>query len=164
VGVVLFLLLLVVPIAELYVIVKVAGGIGVLNTLALLILVSIAGAWLVKWQGVATIARFQRRLMSGQLPTAELVDGILIITAGALLLTPGFLTDALGILLLVPPVRIVVRSALVRRYRTHPPKVRARFVRFGGDVIDVDGGPGAPRPPRGPGGPDAAPPRRELDR
>ncbi len=68
-GLVLFLLFLVVPIAELYVIVQVAGGIGVLPTIVLLIAVSVAGAWLVKWQGIVTLARFQRRVMAGQVPT-----------------------------------------------------------------------------------------------
>jgi UPF0716 protein FxsA len=152
VGLVLFLVFLVVPLVELYVIVQVAGGIGVLETIALLILVSIVGAWLVKWQGLATFARFQRQLMAGRLPTAEIVDGVLILTAGALMLTPGFVTDATGLVLLVPPTRAVVRAALLRRFRLHPPRVSTRWVRFG-EVIDVDGsaagGPGAtdPRPP-----------------
>lgn len=137
-GLVLFLLFLVVPIAELYVIVQVAGGIGVLETILLLIAISIAGAWLVKWQGLVTLARVQRRVASGQLPTAELVDGMLIILAGALMLTPGFLTDTVGLLLLLPPVRVPVRQLLLRRFRSNPPKVTARWVRFG-DVIDVDG-------------------------
>ena len=89
-------LLILVPIAELYVIVQVASGIGVLETIALLILVSIAGAWLVKWQGLVTIARFQRQVAAGKVPTAEIVDGVLIILAGALLLTPGFLSAGQG--------------------------------------------------------------------
>lgn len=149
-GLVLFLLFLVVPIAELYVIVQVAGGIGVLPTIALLIAVSLAGAWLVKWQGIVTLARFQRRVMSGQVPTAELVDGILVICAGALLLTPGFLTDLTGLALLLPPVRALVRAGVVRRFRARPPRVSARFVRFGSfiDVDDVGRSPRPPEPPR----------------
>lgn len=158
-GLVLFLLFLVMPIAELYVIVQVAGGLGVLPTIALLLAVSVAGAWLVKWQGIVTLARFQRRVMSGQLPTAELVDGILVICAGALLLTPGFLTDVTGLLLLLPPVRAVVRAGLLRRFRTRPPRVSARFVRFG-SVIDVDD---VDRPP-GPSGATPRDPGRELGR
>jgi UPF0716 protein FxsA len=138
VGLVLFLLFLAVPVAELYVIVQVAGGIGVLPTLALLVGISVAGAWLVKWQGLVTLARFQRRVAAGQLPTAELVDGILVILAGALMLTPGFLTDVTGLLLLLPPVRALVRAGLLRRFRLHPPRVRTGWVRFG-SVIDVDG-------------------------
>jgi UPF0716 protein FxsA len=140
----------VVPIAELYVIVQVAGGIGVLETIVLLIAVSLAGAWLVKWQGIVTLARFQRRVMSGQVPTAELVDGILVICAGALLLTPGFLTDLTGLALLLPPVRAVVRAGVVRRFRARPPRMSARFVRFGSfiDVDDVGRPSRPPEPPR----------------
>jgi UPF0716 protein FxsA len=150
VGLVLFLLFIVVPIAELYVIVQVAGGIGVLPTILLLIAVSVAGAWLVKWQGIVTLARFQRKVMSGQVPTAELVDGILVICAGALLLTPGFLTDLTGLALLLPPVRAVVRAGVVRRYRARPPRMSARFVRFGSfiDVDDVGRSAKPPPPPR----------------
>jgi UPF0716 protein FxsA len=113
----LLLLFLIVPIIELYVIIQVGQSLGVLPTLALLIGVSIAGAVLVRREGLGVWRRAQRQLDQGEIPTSELIDGLLILAAGALMLTPGFLTDAVGLLLLVPPSRALVRGALVRRYR-----------------------------------------------
>ncbi|MDY7104026.1 MAG: FxsA family protein [Actinomycetota bacterium] len=114
----LMILFLVVPIAELAVIVQVSDWIGgVLPTIALLIVVSIAGAWLVKREGLSAFVRVQRELERGEMPTKTLVDGLLILFGGALLLTPGFLTDGLGFLLLVPPTRAAVRTILIRRFR-----------------------------------------------
>jgi UPF0716 protein FxsA len=112
---VLALLFLVVPIAELYVIVKVAGGIGIPETLLLLIVVSVVGAWLAKWQGIGVVRRLQATVAQGKVPSAEILDGALIIFAGALMIAPGFLSDCVAILLLLPPVRAVVRRSLLRR-------------------------------------------------
>ena len=111
---VLALLFVVLPFIELYVIVQVAHVMGVLPTLAILLLVSIVGAWLVKREGFNAIRRAQARMNEGRVPGRELVDGMLILFAGVLLLTPGFITDAVGILLLLPPVRAVVRLAALR--------------------------------------------------
>ena len=110
-GPLLVLLLLVMPVVELAVIVQVAEEVGVLNTLALLIAVSIAGAWLLKQQGLATWHALQTTMARGEMPTKEATDGALILLGGALLLTPGFVTDAVGLLLLVPPTRAVLKSA-----------------------------------------------------
>ena len=112
--VLLAVLFLVLPIAELYILVQVAGGIGVLNTIGLLILVSVVGAWLCKREGLGLLRRIRLSLDRYELPGREVVDGALILFAGALLLTPGFLTDCLGILLLVPPSRAVVRGVVLR--------------------------------------------------
>jgi len=106
----LVLLLIIVPIAELYVIVQVGHVLGVVNTLALLVLISFFGAWLMKREGLSTWRRAQRQIDAGTVPGRELVDGALIVLAGALLLAPGFLTDVVGILLLLPPVRAAVRT------------------------------------------------------
>ena len=106
-------LFLVLPIAELYVLVQVAGGIGFLNTIGLLVLVSVVGAWLCKREGLGLLRRIRLSLDRYELPGKELVDGALILFAGALLLTPGFLTDCLGILLLVPPTRAVARGVVL---------------------------------------------------
>lgn len=134
------LLFLVVPILELYVIVQVAGGIGVLETIGLLILVSIVGAWLVRREGMGVMRKVQQQLGQGEVPTKQLVDGALILFAGALMLTPGFVTDALGVLLLVPPSRIVVRNVLMRRFRGRVQRVGPfSTIHFGGPVVDVDG-------------------------
>lgn len=111
---VLALLFLVVPFAELFVLLQVGRAIGALETIGLLVLVSIVGAWLVKREGIGVLRRAEERLRQGGVPGRELVDGVMILFAGALLLTPGFLTDILGILLLLPPVRATLRSSVVR--------------------------------------------------
>ena len=104
-----------VPFAEIYVLLQVGGAIGVVNTLVLLVVISVVGAWLAKREGLGVLRRMQRSIDSGRVPGTELVDGFLILLAGALMLTPGFLTDILAILLLLPPVRAVVRRELRRR-------------------------------------------------
>lgn len=139
-------LFLVVPIIELYVIVQVAGGVGVLETIGLLIAISIVGAWLVRREGTSVMRKVQQQLGQGQVPTKQLVDGALILFAGALMLTPGFVTDALGVVLLIPPTRIAIRTVLMRRFR-HRVQTATPFgnVHFGSPVFDVDGtetGPG----------------------
>ena len=113
--VLLLLALLCVPLLELYVIIQVADGMGTGETILLLIAVSVAGAWMVRRSGLGVLNQIQTRLNRGELPAGELVDGLLILIAGALMLTPGFLTDGVGLLLLFPPTRLVVRSLLVRR-------------------------------------------------
>lgn len=128
---VLFLLFLVVPLVELYVIIQVGSVIGAFNTIVVLIAVGIAGAWLVKREGLGALGRVRTQLQQGRVPGTELVDGFLILFGGSLMLTPGFLTDALGLALLVPPVRGAVRRVLARRFQ-------ARVMRRGGP----DGGRG----------------------
>ena len=112
---VLVLLFLIVPLAELYVIIQVGQAVGALNTIALLILISAAGAWLVKREGMSVWKRFQRQVESGAVPGKEIADGVMILFAGALLMSPGFLTDVLGICLLLPPVRAVLRGVLMKQ-------------------------------------------------
>jgi UPF0716 protein FxsA len=111
----LVLLFILVPIAEIYVILQVGHAIGAFNTVALLVVVSFLGAWLMKREGLGTLRRAQRQIDAGVVPGAEIVDGALIILGGALMLTPGFLTDIVGILLLLPPVRAGLRSFARRR-------------------------------------------------
>jgi UPF0716 protein FxsA len=110
-----FLALIAVPVIELYVIVQVGQEIGVLTTLALLVVVSLSGAWLLRQQGTATWRRLQATLQRGEMPTREVTDGALILLGGALLLTPGFVTDAVGLALLVPVTRTVVKG-VARRF------------------------------------------------
>lgn len=112
---VLGILFLLVPLAELYVIIQVGQAFGALNTIALLIIVSAVGAWLVKREGLSVWRRFQGQVEAGRVPGREIADGVMILFAGALLMSPGFLTDLLGIALLLPPVRAVVRTAVMRR-------------------------------------------------
>jgi UPF0716 protein FxsA len=110
----LLVLLLVVPLVELWVIVSVASSVGVPETILLLVAISAAGAWLLKQQGLATWRRLQQSLQRGAMPAEEVTDGALILFGGALLLTPGFLTDLIGLLLLLPPSRAVVKRAFRR--------------------------------------------------
>jgi len=112
------LLFLLVPFAELAVIIAVGKSIGVLATLLLLLVFSLFGAWLARREGLAAWRRFQLAMVDGRMPTREVADGAMILLAGALLLTPGFLTDLAGLLLLVPTTRALARRlvpALVRR-------------------------------------------------
>ncbi len=125
----LVVLLLVLPIAELYVIVQVSGQIGFANTLGIMVLVALAGAWLIRHQGAATWQRFNRQVARGQVPTRELLDGVCIVLAGLLLITPGFLTDVVGLVLLAPPTRALARTVLVRWARRARGVGRIRVIR-----------------------------------
>ena len=107
---------LAVPIVEIYLIVEVARYAGILNTVALLVLVSVVGAWMVRREGLGILRRAQEELATGRVPGRQVVDGLLVLVAGALMLTPGFATDALGLALLFPPSRIAVREVLIRRF------------------------------------------------
>ena len=104
------LLFLVVPFIELFVLIQVGQAIGALPTIALLVVVSIVGAWLVKKEGLGVVRRAQEQARRGQVPATELVDGVLILFAGALMLTPGFFTDVVGIALMIPAVRSALRG------------------------------------------------------
>jgi UPF0716 protein FxsA len=112
---VLALLFLVVPFVEIFVLIQVGHVIGALPTVGLLVAVSIVGAWLVKREGLNTLRRAQEQVRMGQVPGQQLVDGVLILFAGVLLLTPGFLTDAVGVVLLLPPVRATLRAVAAHR-------------------------------------------------
>jgi UPF0716 protein FxsA len=110
----LVILFIVVPIAELAVIIEVGRTIGVWWTIAILIADSVLGSVLMRSQGRAAWRRFNAAMASGRVPAREVLDGALVIFGGALLLTPGFITDVLGLLLLIPPTRAVVRAVLAR--------------------------------------------------
>jgi UPF0716 protein FxsA len=112
---VLALLFLVVPFVEIFVLIQVGHVLGALPTVALLVAVSVVGAWLVKREGLHTLRRAQEQIRMGQVPGQELVDGVLILFAGVLLLTPGFLTDVLGVIILLPPVRTAMRALAAHR-------------------------------------------------
>jgi UPF0716 protein FxsA len=114
--VLLVLLFVVVPLAELYVIIQVGQAIGALPTIALLVLDSILGGMLMRSQGRLSWMRFRLALEEGRVPGREVLDGALVIFGGAFLLTPGFLTDIIGAVLLIPPTRDLVRRGLVRRF------------------------------------------------
>lgn len=142
---ILFLLLLGIPIAELYVIIQVSQGIGFLETLGLLIAISAAGAYLLRYQGMATWKRLQATMARGEVPTKEVTDGALIVIGGALLLTPGFITDAVGLLLLFPPTRAAIKG-VARKTFGRMAQRRTRIMVWGsggGQVHDTTARPGA---------------------
>jgi UPF0716 protein FxsA len=101
------------PIAELAVIVTVAHSIGVFNAIGLMVLVSVAGAWLAKRAGLGMLTRIRAALDRGEMPSREVADGFLILFAAALMITPGFITDCLALVLLFPPTRALIRRTLL---------------------------------------------------
>ena len=101
--------LIVVPLAELYVLIQVGQQLGVLSTLALLFGMSVLGGYLLRREGARTWQAFREALQAGRLPAREVTDGALVVLGGALLLTPGFLTDVIGLLCILPPSRAVLR-------------------------------------------------------
>lgn len=137
----LVLLFIVVPILELAVIIEVGSAIGVLPTIALLIADSLLGAWLLRQQGRGAWRRLNEAIFAGRIPARETVDGALIILGGALLLTPGFVTDIAGIALLLPPSRALLRPLLVRwaGRRMSVSAIAVRTPSGGGSGFDVDG-------------------------
>ena len=110
----LILLFIVVPVVELYVIIQVGQAIGVIPTLAILIADALLGSFLLRQQGRAAWIRFNRALAENRIPGREVLDGVLIIFGGAFLLTPGFLTDIVGLVLLIPPTRTLIRGGIAR--------------------------------------------------
>ena len=145
----LILLFIVVPIAELYVIIQVGQLIGVFPTLILLLADALLGSWLLKHEGRGAWRRFNEALAARRFPGREVADGVLIVIGGTLLLTPGFLTDIFGLFLLIPPTRAIARRLLKRL-------TIGRFA-----VVGIPGGrPGAgPAPFPGPGGAGSGPSR-----
>lgn len=104
-GAILLVAFIVVPLAEIAVLIQVGGWIGLMPTLALIILTAVIGTVMLRRQGFAVLTRAQRQLEQGILPVAEVFEGLCLLVAGALLLTPGFITDACGALLLLPAAR-----------------------------------------------------------
>jgi UPF0716 protein FxsA len=151
----LLLAFLLVPLVELYVFVQVSDVVGFLPTVAWIIAVSFIGAWVVKREGMSALRRANERVAKGEVPTDELVNGVLILAGGALLLTPGFFTDALGLVLVLPPTRALLRGTVKHRFAASGPILVRRTVvggfdpsRFGrpaagargrgrGDVVDA---------------------------
>lgn len=142
------------PIIEIYVAVRIAEAIGVLLMLALLVVSWPIGSWAMRAQGRIVLRRLSAAVAAGRQPTREVLDGALVLLGGVLLIVPGFVTDAFGLLLLVPPTRSLARRAIARNLGSRP---LVRAVRFGAgrqpyDVdsvaydVDVDD---APAPPDG---------------
>lgn len=153
---ILFIAFIVMTTLEIFIVTQAAGQIGWAVTLVLVVGISMAGAWLVKREGLGVFRRIQGALAAGKMPTDELADGAMILFASALLLTPGFLTDLIGLLLLIPPSRALMRPHVISFFKK---RVEVRTVGspmsglfgssmggspfgrrpgFGRDVYDVD--------------------------
>ncbi len=111
-----FLLLIIVPVVELYVLFQVAEPLGWGLSILLLLSISMLGASLMKWQTAGAVGRIQATLARGEMPSKELADAALMIFGGALLLTPGFFTDAVGLAMFIPPLRVIARTLLLKRF------------------------------------------------
>ncbi|MBD3821348.1 MAG: FxsA family protein [Thiotrichales bacterium] len=129
-----FLMFLLVPLVELYVLIKVGSVIGALPTILLTIFTAIAGAWLMKSQGIATMQRAQQNLAAGQVPETEMMEGLFIFLGGLFLLIPGFITDTIGLLLLIPPVRrFFAKRFIMQRQSSY-----ARYHGQNGNVYEAE--------------------------
>ena len=127
---------LLVPVVEIYLLIQVGQVIGAGWTVLLVVLTAVIGVWLLRIQGLSTLTRAQRRLQENELPAREMLEGVALVIAGAFLLTPGFATDTLGFLLLLPPTRIWLVSLAASRMvlsTTMPGQPRPPQ---DGDVID----------------------------
>ncbi len=102
---ILFLIVLIIPFAEIYLLLQVGSILGAFPTIFLVVFTAVLGSWLLKQQGFATFRRFQENLAQGQIPAYEIIEGPIILLGGVLLLTPGFLTDILGLACLITPLR-----------------------------------------------------------
>ncbi len=132
VFVLLLALLIGVPLVELYVLIEVGRSIGAATTVALVVLTAVVGAWLLRGQGLATVARMRAALEAGELPALEVVEGLILLFTGVMLLTPGFITDVLGFACLVPAIRRALAAGFAARM-----------------VVQVGRPPGGPRSPGG---------------
>jgi len=114
----LFLAFTIIPIIEIYILIKIGSIFGPLISISLVILTGILGAYLARLQGLNTFLRIQRSLTEGRIPSGELLDAVLILIAGILLLTPGFLTDSIGFILLIQTTRNLIKFWLQRKFKT----------------------------------------------
>ena len=112
----LILLFIFVPLTEIYLLIQVGTLIGAVPTLALIVLTAFVGVFLLRIQGLMTLAKIRQSMDQGELPAGSLIEGLILLIAGVLLLTPGFFTDVLGFVCLVPRVRLWLVSLLIRRF------------------------------------------------
>ncbi len=113
----LFLLFAIVPALELYLLIKVGGRIGAFNTIGLVIITAAVGAYMVKLEGLNVMLRFQQHMREGLFPADEIFDGALLLVAGALLVTPGLLTDLVGFLVVIPPTRAIIKKIIEKKLK-----------------------------------------------
>lgn len=117
---ILLLIVLIVPFAEIYLLLEVGGIIGAFPTILLVVFTAVLGAWLLRQQGFATFQRFQESVARGEIPAYEMIEGPLILLGGALLLTPGFITDILGLACLIPSLRKKIAQYIIENHLIQP--------------------------------------------
>ena len=154
----LLFLFIFVPALELVLLITIGKHIGVLLTLGLIVGTGVVGASLARWQGLSVLRKVQEELAAGQIPRDSIVDGILILVAAALLVTPGVLTDVFGFLCLIPGTRALIKQYFVWRFRRAVQEGRVRMTmhfdghdRGPGDVNEDDSRPGGDAQRDGPG-------------
>ncbi len=113
-----FILFIAIPLTDFMLLVKLSGAVTIPVTLAVVILTGVVGAALARRQGLRTLAKIQAEMQAGRLPASELGQGMLILVAGVLLMTPGFITDAFGLLLLIPPIRRLALAFFTRHLKS----------------------------------------------
>ena len=137
---VLALIFLLVPVIEIYILIQVGQIIGALWTVFLVVLTAVIGVNLLKSQGLSTLSRAQQKMNSGEMPAQELLEGFALVIAGAFLLTPGFFTDTVGFLLLIPQTRSLIMKKLAARFIASgvvmQGGVNSATARSEGDVIE----------------------------
>ena len=132
IGLALFILI---PLIEIYLFIKVGASIGAFNTILLILATAVIGVALLRRQGMSTLQKVQLQMQQGELPAIGMIEGIMLFVAGALLLTPGFFTDTIGFILLIPPLRKVLalwlleRSGWIVPIRTHNSQGRSSSTR-----------------------------------
>jgi len=153
-------ILFVVPLIEVALFVAIGGAIGIVPTILLCVASAVLGAIIVRHQGLQTLVRVQEKLSRRELPNAELAEGAALLAAGILLITPGFFTDAIGFILLIPVVRRTIINILGRRFSKQPSGVGAARGANGqyaeqspGIIIDVEAEEISERPPGNPNSP-----------
>ena len=129
-----FAVIIAVPLIEIYFVLKIGSVVGVIPTIALLFVISVFGSRVVKHQGLRVWRKFNEQVSSGHVPSRELIEGVCLLVAGALLVAPGFFTDALGFLLLLPPFRLIVVKIVGARTTNKVQVVRATYDR---PVVDI---------------------------
>ncbi len=126
----LFLIFAVIPVVELALLIKVGSVIGTLNTIIIVILTAIVGAYMVKLEGMVVMYRVQENMQQGIFPAEELINGMMILMAGALLLTPGFFTDVIGFLMVFPVSRGVIKRITARYIKKRISSTDVQIHRF----------------------------------
>ena len=136
------LLFFAIPLIEIYFLIQVGEVIGALPTIFLVVLTAVIGAFLLRQQGLSTLARFQQSMANGELPATALLEGVMLLVGGVLLMTPGFFTDAIGFACLLPFTRIAIAKFMLTRMK--PGQMRGNGTHFSyrdssGRVYESDG-------------------------